>query len=75
MDEVFDLTYCSSCFVRKSTLLHKPEVQYNLDPKLIHYKWQKQSPPGLKTRMFFMHGECFLLFRLVRADVFAFFRL
>ncbi len=30
MDEVFDLTSCSSGFVLKSTLLHKPEVQYSL---------------------------------------------
>ena len=34
MDEVFDLTCCSSSFVPKSTLLHKPEVQYGLVPKL-----------------------------------------
>ena len=50
MDEVFDLTSCSSGFVRKSTLLHKPEAQYSLVPKLIHHKWQKQSPFGLKNQ-------------------------
>ena len=41
MDEVFDLTSCSSSFVPKSMLLHNPEAQYSLVPKLIHHKWQK----------------------------------
>ena len=43
MDEVFDLTSCSSCFVPKSMLLHNPEAQYSLVPKLIHHKWQKHK--------------------------------
>lgn len=45
MDEVFDLTCCSSSFVPKSTLLHKP---------IIAYQWFLSSieRAGLKSASF-----------------------
>ncbi len=41
MPEAFGSTSSSSGSVLKSTLLHKPEDQYGLVPKLSHRKWQK----------------------------------
>lgn len=62
MDKVFDLTSYSSGFVPKSTLLHKPEVQYGFVPNLIHHEWQKPSPFGLKKQEYSLRMESILCF-------------
>ncbi len=51
MAEAFDLTCCSSSFVPKSMLLHKPKAHHSLVPKLSHHEWRKQSPFGLKNQV------------------------
>ena len=49
MAEACGLTSCPSGIVLKSTLLHNPEVQYSLVPKLSHHKWKNIGFSSLKN--------------------------
>ena len=60
--KAFGPTFCSSSFVPKSTLLHKPEAQYGLVPKLSHHERQKQSPFGLKNQECSLRTKTILCF-------------
>ena len=49
MSEGYGPSSCPSVFVPKSKLLHNPESQYGLVPKLRHHGGKNHRPDGLKN--------------------------
>ena len=77
MSEAFGPSSCPSGFVLKSTLLHKPQAQYGLVPKLRHHGGKNNdSVEPEKPEMFKPHGNSilwFFVFFFGGADFFLYF--
>ena len=61
MSEACGPSSCSSGFVPKSELLHKPQVQYGLVSKLRHHGGKNSRPTGSKTRNVLLAQETAIL--------------